>query len=599
MSRIRTTIAESHPHLVAEWDFERNLTLDPPLTPDMVSTGSGKEAWWVCNTHGPYLQTVQHRTKHLTGCPKCAGRLGTTLAESHPHLVAEWDFERNLALEQPLTPDMVSTGSDKSVWWKCDRHGPYLQKVGQKTKRGYGCIKCRGSLGTTLAESHPHLVDEWDFERNLTLDPPLTPDTVATGSNKKVWWICQVHGPHLQGIQHRLEGHGCGKCAGRLGTTLAESHPHLVAEWDFERNLAMDPPLTPETVATGSGNRVGWVCKRCGHRWLARVRCRSMRGTGCRECHLRSRRSSSPKKAFDATGRKGSSRKSPRRTTRGGSPFDIGPRRPNPKRRKNPNLARFMIISDMTAELERLLIKYKGVARAEDILGHLLRTVNGLPSDPTQKDLDTFCGDLLITEYDLYNNIFRPASWTQWSPSVTDVAPFTFKMSRYAFGERDIAAFNRLTIALIESFIQEHKQDDSKVNRVVLQYVKLASESISQIPPDSWLIPTARNVAKLNYDLVHSGHVDFRRIAELKWQYLDRQGRNVGTTPMIPATPHGLTEQWDGGALTRAPNSGEVTKALNKLSKLVEPVRYWYPMALYALLQGKGETYYFDDGMRI
>lgn len=57
-------------------------------------------------------------------------------------------------------------------------------------------------------------------------------------------------------------------------------------------------------------------------------------GTGCKECFYRSRRTS-PKKTFDATGRKGASRKSPRRTTRGGSPFDIGPRRPNPILRKD------------------------------------------------------------------------------------------------------------------------------------------------------------------------------------------------------------------------------------------------------------------------
>lgn len=265
------------------------------------------------------------------------------------------------------------------------------------------------------------------------------------------------------------------------------------------------------------------------------------------------------------------------------------------KRRKNPNLARFMIISDMTAELERLLVKYRGVTYAEDILGHLLGAVNRLPSDPTQKDLDRFCGYMLMAWEDSYNQHIRSILDRDIPARV--FVPFSSEFTRFVFGRPDIQRFDDLVIALIESFIQEHKQDDAKVNRAVLQYVKLASESISQIPPESWLIPVARRVAKLNYDLLHSGRVDFRSIADLKWQYLPRDF--VSPTPLLPDTPIGLTEQWNGGALTRAPNDTEVTKSLIRLSKLVEPVRYWYPMALYALLQGKGETYYFDDGMRI
>jgi hypothetical protein len=42
-----------------------------------------------------------------------------------------------------------------------------------------------------------------------------------------------------------------------------------------------------------------------------------------------------PKRRFDGTGRKGSSSKSPRRSARGGSSFDIGPRRPREQR--NPH----------------------------------------------------------------------------------------------------------------------------------------------------------------------------------------------------------------------------------------------------------------------
>ena len=38
--------------------------------------------------------------------------MNNSLAEVHPELVSEW--EKNL----PLTPDDITFGSNKKVWWK-------------------------------------------------------------------------------------------------------------------------------------------------------------------------------------------------------------------------------------------------------------------------------------------------------------------------------------------------------------------------------------------------------------------------------------------------------------------------------------------------
>ena len=40
--------------------------------------------------------------------------MNNSLAEVHPELVSEWS-EKNL----PLTPDDITFGSNKKVWWKC------------------------------------------------------------------------------------------------------------------------------------------------------------------------------------------------------------------------------------------------------------------------------------------------------------------------------------------------------------------------------------------------------------------------------------------------------------------------------------------------
>lgn len=39
--------------------------------------------------------------------------MGNSLAAVHPELIAEWS-EKNL----PLTPDSITFGSNKKVWWK-------------------------------------------------------------------------------------------------------------------------------------------------------------------------------------------------------------------------------------------------------------------------------------------------------------------------------------------------------------------------------------------------------------------------------------------------------------------------------------------------
>ena len=42
--------------------------------------------------------------------------MNNSLAEVHPELITEWS-EKNL----PLTPDDITFGSNKKVWWKTEK----------------------------------------------------------------------------------------------------------------------------------------------------------------------------------------------------------------------------------------------------------------------------------------------------------------------------------------------------------------------------------------------------------------------------------------------------------------------------------------------
>ena len=69
----------------------------------------------------------------------------TTLSEyctghDRPALLAEWDGEKNA----PLTPENITYGSKRRVWWKCDRGHEWQAMVYTRTGAESGCPYCAG-----------------------------------------------------------------------------------------------------------------------------------------------------------------------------------------------------------------------------------------------------------------------------------------------------------------------------------------------------------------------------------------------------------------------------------------------------------------------
>ena len=101
------------------------------------------------------------------------------------NLLKEWDESRNF----PLTPDTVSYGSKKKVWWTCE-NGHSWQTTVHVRSEGSGCPYCTGrkvlpgfnDLGTL----YPDVAAQWDREKNGS----LSPRDVSTGSKIRIWWRC-------------------------------------------------------------------------------------------------------------------------------------------------------------------------------------------------------------------------------------------------------------------------------------------------------------------------------------------------------------------------------------------------------------------------
>ena len=193
-------------------------------------------------------------------------------------LLSQWDGPGNA----PLTPDAVSYGSRRKVWWHCDHGHRWQAAVYTRTGGESGCPYCAGKRPwpgfNDLASQYPDLAAQWHPTRN----GDLTPDQVLCGSNRRVWWQCPQGHQWSAIVKSRTEGAGCPYCASRQVSAgfndLAARFPHLAQQWDRARNGAM----TPETVSPYSNRKAWWVCA-LGHRWQAAVSARAG-GSDCPYC---------------------------------------------------------------------------------------------------------------------------------------------------------------------------------------------------------------------------------------------------------------------------------------------------------------------------
>lgn len=149
-------LASLFPELAKEWVIEKNL----PLTPESVTPYSNKRVWWRCERGHEWQAYIPSRTSSSSGCPYCTGRKVLAgfndLATVYPEIAAQWHPEKN----GELTPDMVTAGSKKRVWWICADGHVWRAIVCSRTgKRKHGCPICGGrfhmktSLNVYLATS--------------------------------------------------------------------------------------------------------------------------------------------------------------------------------------------------------------------------------------------------------------------------------------------------------------------------------------------------------------------------------------------------------------------------------------------------------------
>ena len=155
-----------HPELIKYWDYERNSGLNP----SNVAFGSSKMYMWLCDIGHSYQASPNNMVKGQR-CPYCTGRRVlkgfNDLATTDPLLVAEWDYDKN----GDLTPDQVSRGSNKKVFWRCPVGHSWPAAIYSRCS-GKGCPKCN-SFGTSIPEQAILFYVEKQFKDAVGRDTSL------------------------------------------------------------------------------------------------------------------------------------------------------------------------------------------------------------------------------------------------------------------------------------------------------------------------------------------------------------------------------------------------------------------------------------------
>ena len=183
--------------------------------------------------------------------------MNNSLAEVHPELISEW-LEKNLT----LTPDDITFGSNKKVWWR-GACGHEWQTSVKARSNGEKCPICSGARVIAgindLATTDSQLLSEWDYEQNK-----LKPTEVSRTSAKRAWWKCRHgHSWSMKINERTILNKGCRICEQEylslfpaLAVSYYSNKKGLKAELGSDRLLGvpLETYIPSEKLAIESGS---------------------------------------------------------------------------------------------------------------------------------------------------------------------------------------------------------------------------------------------------------------------------------------------------------------------------------------------------------
>ena len=276
-------LANTFPEIAAEWHPTKNGT----LTPYDVTSKSSRDIWWLMPYDDPktgkhwefeWTASPWHRCHRKTGCPQLSGlkvEAGfNDLASGYPEIASEWHPTKNGS----LTPNDVTSGSNKKVWWLKPYDDPKTGKhwefewpaaICDRCFKKYGCPQLSGNRleqgFNDLASLYPEIATQWDY----SLNKGTTPSQVLPGCRDSYHWVYPYNDPitgkhwdfrwEARVYSRTKNGRGCPQLANQKiekgFNDLATTNPETAAKWDYKLN----GDIKPQDVFAGSRAKFHWV----------------------------------------------------------------------------------------------------------------------------------------------------------------------------------------------------------------------------------------------------------------------------------------------------------------------------------------------------
>jgi len=333
-------LSQTHPYLASQWDYEKNKG----LTPDEITYHYSYKVHWICERGHKWEAPVNRRATRFSGCPQCSKENSTSFPEQAIlyYLSRETKCEsrfnyKGKEIDIYLPELSIGIEYDGSYFHNSKyKHNADLKKDAFFKKEGIRIIRVKESSEnkidgdviynipkpdysnlqyvinalvvllsfensiivdidkdrTSIYEQYiflekensikvkaPNIVLQWDYEKNGMIKPEF----IRYSSNLKMWWKCSEGHSWQATVYSRYKGNGCPYCAGTYllegKNDLLSQNPQLAKEWNYDRN----GDLRPNQISVNNGNKVWWVCSKCGYEWESTVAHRN-NGRGCPKC---------------------------------------------------------------------------------------------------------------------------------------------------------------------------------------------------------------------------------------------------------------------------------------------------------------------------
>jgi hypothetical protein len=270
-------LATKYPDIAKEWHPSKNKK-----TPKEVTGSANQYAWWICKKGHEWKAKINNRTVLKRGCPECSKGNHTSVPEQlifyYVHQLFS-DAINNYKFNKTEIDIYIP-----SLKIGIEYDGEHFHRTKTKYQKDIAKNELLHNNGITLIrvrengcykmEAEKCIIYNCDFSSDYRyLQPIITNilDYLNAQANTSQTIIVNIESI-INIIQASIKIIPFEK-------SFAAKHIDPAIEWDYSLNK----PLIPEMFLPMSDKKVGWICKKCGYKWNAPIKSRSL-GYGCPRC---------------------------------------------------------------------------------------------------------------------------------------------------------------------------------------------------------------------------------------------------------------------------------------------------------------------------